>query len=179
MRLVDQVHKEVINLIRVGDLAIDATIGNGHDTLLLAKSGAQVIGFDIQDLAIQNTKNRLINAGLLDKVSLHKVDHSQMQQSIPQSWPGNLRVVMFNLGYLPGGDKTVITRPNSTLAALNSAYNLLAMEGYLSIVLYPDHEGGNDEATAVKSWIAKLNKTIQHLRPSPTRGPEWFLLQKN
>lgn len=180
MRLVEEVHKEVIKLIKKGDFAIDATLGNGHDTLFLAQCGAVVIGFDIQDLAIENTRHRLSKECELDlsQITLNKTGHEQMLERVPKDWIGNVRIVMFNLGYLPGGDKTLITHPKTTLQAMESAYSLLAKGGYLSIVLYPDHEGGNDEASVVKTWISNNGRITKHLRPGSDRGPEWYLIQK-
>lgn len=179
MRLVQEVHKEVVKIVKPGDFAIDATLGNGHDTLLLASCGAHVIGFDIQDLAIENTRLGLLkqSKSFVDHVTLHKEGHERMLQVVPGDWIGKVSMIMFNLGYLPGGDKTLITRPETTLQALEAAYSLLAKDGYLSIVLYPDHPGGNDEASAVKAWIANNGHTINHLRPAAHRGPEWFLIQ--
>lgn len=181
MRLVEEVHQEIIKLVKIGDFAIDATIGNGHDTLLLAECGAVVIGFDIQDLAIENAQLRLLEeCGLaaLGQVTFHKLGHERMLEKVPKDWIGNVRIVMFNLGYLPGGDKTLITRPETTLQALQAAHSLLAKCGYLSIVLYPDHQGGNDEASAVKTWIAGGGLVVRYLRPGVSRGPEWYLIQK-
>lgn len=180
MRLVEQVHEEIIKLIKPGDFAIDATVGNGHDTLFLAACEATVIGFDIQDLAIENTKRRLLEAKYLNQVTLHKKGHEQMLENIPDTWIGNVHMIMFNLGYLPGGDKALITQPNTTLQALEVAYTILKKNGYLSLVLYPDHEGGSDEASQVKTWITNnAVSIIQHLRSAADRGPEWFLVQNN
>ena len=181
MRLVEEVHKEISKFVRSGDFAIDATLGNGYDTLLLAKCGAKVIGFDIQGLAIENTRDRLLEEGclVLDQVTLYKEGHERMLEKVPKDWIGKVRIVMFNLGYLPGGDKSVITRRTTTIQALESAYRLLGDGGYLSIVLYPDHEGGEDEASGVKTWIAKMGNVIKYLRPGVNRGPEWYLIQKS
>lgn len=180
MRLVEEVHQEISKLVRSGDFAIDATLGNGYDTLLLAKCGAKVIGFDIQNLAIENTRDRLLEEGclVLDEVMLYQEGHERMLEMVPEDWIGKVRIVMFNLGYLPGGDKSVITRRATTLQALESAYWLLDDSGYLSLVLYPDHEGGEDEASAVKAWIANNGRITKHLCPGVDRGPEWYLIQK-
>lgn len=180
MRLVEEVHQEIGRLVNSGDFAIDATLGNGHDTLLLAKCGARVIGFDIQDLAIENTRQRLLEEGglALDKVTLYKEGHERMLERVPKEWIGNVCIVMFNLGYLPGGDKRITTRPETTHQALESAYSLLTEGGYLSLVLYPDHEGGNDEASVVKTWIVNVGHTIKYLRPGVNCGPEWYLIRK-
>ncbi len=179
MRLVEQIHKEIVKLIKPGDFAIDATTGNGHDTLFLAACGATVVGFDIQNLAIENTRRRLLEANYLNQVTLHEKGHEQMLEHIPNTWIGNVCMVMFNLGYLPGGDKKLTTRSDTTLQALEATYSILKKGGYLSLVLYPDHEGGSGETNTVKEWITDSELSImQHIRPAAHQGPEWFLVQK-
>lgn len=178
MRLVEEVHEGVGKVVEAGDLAIDATIGNGYDTEFLVKLGAQVIGFDIQREAILNTEKRLKEGGNLEKVRLYQEGHERMVEFVPKDWVENVQVVMFNLGYLPGGDKGCITRAETTLKGLESAYYLLKEGGYLSVMLYPDHEGGADEARAVKAWILGIEGEVRHVRPG-TRGPEWYWVRKS
>lgn len=138
-------------------LAIDATAGNGHDTVFLAGlvgPAGRVVGFDLQAAAIESAQNRLRHAGLLERVSLHTVGHENMEDLIGP--PENLRpvtAVMFNLGYLPGGDKRLTTRTETTLHALEAAARLLAPGGVLSVVGYTGHPGGGAETAAVQGWL--------------------------
>lgn len=145
-------HQLVSNAVEEGDTVVDATIGNGHDTVFLADlvgSFGKVIGFDIQAQAIEQTRNRL---GGGENVTLHLDSHGDMESYL------NIEVnaVMFNLGYLPGGDQKIITVPASTLSALKTAAEHLAINGVITIVAYIGHEGGSDEASKVDQWAETL-----------------------
>lgn len=141
--------------------AIDATAGTGVDTLMLAKAAGrrgQVFSFDIQQDALDRTQERLDkeDQAKLASVQLILDSHATMSQYIPEAQHGKIQVIMFNLGYLPTGDLSIITEPESTLTALNSAFGLLAIRGILTIVLYPGHAGGAEEAEAVQAWASTL-----------------------
>lgn len=142
--------------LRPGDRALDATCGNGLDTLLLAQlcgEEGRVWGFDLQHAAIAATRELLEREGRLSSVQLIEGDHARLAEFVP----AGLKAVVFNLGYLPGGDSSLITSPASTLAALARAASLLAPEGILTIALYTGHEGGPEEALAVERWAAELS----------------------
>jgi SAM-dependent methyltransferase len=141
--------------------AIDATAGTGVDTLMLAKAAGrrgQVFSFDIQQDALDRTQERLDkeDQAKLASVQLILDSHATMSQYIPEAQHGKIQVIMFNLGYLPTGDLSIITEPDSTLTALASAFDLLAIRGILTIVLYPGHAGGAEEAKAVQDWASSL-----------------------
>lgn len=141
--------------------AIDATAGTGVDTLMLAKAAGrrgQVFSFDIQQDALDRTQERLDkeDQAKLASVQLILDSHATMSQYIPEAQHGKIQVIMFNLGYLPTGDLSIITEPESTLTALASAFDLLAIRGILTIVLYPGHAGGAEEAEAVQAWASSL-----------------------
>lgn len=138
--------------VQPDDRVIDATVGNGHDTLFLAAcvgTAGRVDGFDIQESAIASTKSRLDDDA---PVFLHLRGHEEMAAVVA---PG-VRAVMFNLGYFPSGDKNIITRPDTTLPALDAALALLADDGLLTVVIYPGHAGGNEEAGQVEAWVDTL-----------------------
>jgi 16S rRNA C1402 N4-methylase RsmH len=142
--------------IAAGDFAIDATAGNGHDTVFLAKAlgeSGKVLAIDIQEQAIDATQARLENEGLRDRVTLHHGCHSGLAEIAGGEKPGS---ILFNLGYLPGGDHGVITRTEKTLKALSAAVEILKPGGVLAIVCYPGHDGGDEEAVAVEKFIASL-----------------------
>jgi SAM-dependent methyltransferase len=139
-----------------GALAVDATVGNGHDTLWLAERvgpHGRVFGFDIQAHALSAAADRV--AGLR-QVALVHAGHDNMRAHLPTTAEGRVAAVMFNLGYLPGADKTVRTRVETTLAALQQALEVLTVGGMVTLVLYPGHEGGADEAEAVRGHAARL-----------------------
>jgi hypothetical protein len=148
--------------VRPGNRVVDATCGNGHDTLLLAElvgPHGKVWGFDIQQESLVATATLLEAAGCRDRVELVPAGHEQIAQYVS----GPLDAVIFNLGYLPGGDKTRVTRPRETLAALAQGAELLAPGGRICIVLYTGHPGGGEEADAVDSWAAGLSPKEYHV----------------
>jgi predicted methyltransferase len=149
--------REWIKLVlEPGDMAVDATIGNGHDTAFLAERvgpAGRVVGFDVQASALAETARRLRQAGLEDRVELVRRGHEEMAAWFAEFAPrARPRAVMFNLGYQPGADRSVITRPETTVAALNAALQWTAPGGVITVVVYPGHEGGQAEADAVLEW---------------------------
>jgi len=156
-------HTIVRDRVRPGDIAVDATMGNGHDTLFLARlvgDAGHVYAFDIQEAALANTAERLASSGLpSSRCTLLLDDHAAMAERLPASAVGEVSAVMFNLGYLPGADHTVVTRTASTLKALEAALAVLRVGGAVTVVVYPGHEGGADEAAAVEAWAAALDQS--------------------
>lgn len=144
-------------VVAAGEVVVDATAGNGHDTLFLAGCtgpGGLVYAFDIQAQALENTAARLEAAGIRDRVVLKQTGHEKMAGHVR----GPVAAVMFNLGYLPGGDHRVVTRPETTVAALEQAAGLLKPGGIITIVVYRDHAGGLEESRAVDSFSAGLEQ---------------------
>lgn len=173
-----QVHEALKRRLNNGDITIDATAGNGFDTRFLAEQvgvAGHVHAFDIQSAAIEQSRKLLHEHNLLDRVSLHRCSHESMAESVPASQHGRIAAIIFNLGYLPGGDKALTTRREQTLNALATAANLLAPGGTLSILAYPGHPGGGEECEAVREWAEQLPSRYivrMHPRPAPT-SPEW------
>ncbi|GFZ05793.1 S-adenosyl-L-methionine-dependent methyltransferases superfamily protein [Actinidia rufa] len=149
--------------IQKGDIVIDATCGNGYDTLEMVKMvsdkscGGRVFAMDVQKVALENTASLLDESLKSDErglVELFAICHSKMEQVVPSGVP--VRLVAFNLGYLPGGDKAIITRSETTLQALEAAKRLLSPGGLISIVAYVGHPGGRDEFEAVEAFASGL-----------------------
>lgn len=159
-KVLDFAHRIVGGVVRPGDLAVDATVGNGHDTRFLAEAvGAtgQVLGFDVQAAAIEATRARLRRAQLEARVRLVHAGHETLPAHLPVAGYEAVRAVMFNLGYLPGADKTCVTRPATTRSALEAALPHLAPGGVLTVVAYPGHAGGAEEAAQVEDWAQRLH----------------------
>lgn len=184
--LLQQTHALLEKQLHNGNIAIDATAGNGHDSLFLAQQIAPtglVYSFDIQAAAIQATHNRLVAANLREVALLIQHSHAQMFEFIAAEHHSKINAIMFNLGYLPRGDKTVITETNSTLLALNAAIELLAPHGILTILAYPGHQGGDRETSEVENWCQHLNPEKFSLEiklsaePKPS-APRLFIVQK-
>jgi predicted methyltransferase len=143
--------------IKPGDWAVDATVGQGFDTLWLAQMvgpTGRVFGFDVQAAAVLATTRRVTS---LSQVALFHAGHEQMAAHLPAEAKGRLAAVMFNLGFLPGTDKSVVTQAETTLAALQQSLHHLAVGGQISLVMYAGHPGGSDEAAAVHSWAERLS----------------------
>lgn len=142
-------------------IAIDATAGNGHDALFLAQHilpGGRLFIFDIQSPAIDSTKQRLLDHHIeLDAVEFFDSGHQTLSSSVPPSLHGQISAIMFNLGYLPGGDKSCITLTENTLDALQQALAVLAPDGLLTTVVYPGHDGGREEASSVETLFSQLS----------------------
>jgi predicted methyltransferase len=139
-----------------GDIALDATAGNGHDTKFLAGIvGAQgkVFSFDIQKEAINSTQKLLQEANLEENVKLIEASHAELDSYLKDE----IKAAVFNLGYLPGGNKELITKAESTIKALNKALKLLKNEGVVILVIYSGHPGGSEEREAVLDFVTDLD----------------------
>jgi len=158
--LLNTAHDLIRDILRPGDIAIDATVGNGHDTVFLAEQtgpSGQVYGFDIQQAAIDSTLEKFRAARTLTCLTLIHASHAEMSEKIPAHLHGKIKAIMFNLGYLPGGDKSIITLSDSTLAALTIAARILAVNGIITLLAYPGHPGGGQETDQVKNWCGQLD----------------------
>jgi predicted methyltransferase len=160
LRAVEFSHHLLRERLFPGDMAIDATAGNGHDTHFLAQltgPGGMVYAFDVQGEAIAATRTLLERWGVpAESWHLIQAGHETMAASIPETWHGRAGAVLFNLGYLPGSDKTVTTGAETTVAAMRAALTLLRPGGILVAVLYTGHPGGAHEAQAVHDFCAGL-----------------------
>lgn len=175
VRATEFVHLVLGQSLAPGDWAVDATVGNGHDTLFLANAvgpAGIVFGFDVQDAALAATAQR-VNG--LHQVKLFHCGHECLTERMPASAKGRVGVVMFNLGYLPGGNKEHCTQAATTLSGLEQAIAYLKTGGLITLVLYPGHASGADEASAVRSYVERLPQTyaatryfrLNSLQPAP------------
>jgi len=159
-------------------VAIDATCGNGFDTEFLARLGfSTVFGFDMQELAIAISQHRLAEAGFTDATLIHD-GHESLSQYIHE--PADC--IMFNFGYLPGGDKRVTTSTQTSLRALQSATSLLNEGGLISLMCYPGHPAGALETKAIRNWFYQLDNNWRvetHYAKSPKpSAPILYLLKR-
>lgn len=159
MRLTEIAHQHLSEHLRPGDLAIDATAGNGHDTAHLASlvgPEGHVIAIDIQETAIAATRERLRKLQYLERVKIVEGDHSQVLNSLLPAYSQQIAAIIFNLGYLPGGNKSARTHPTTTVHALTSGQKLLNPDGLLLVTAYRGHEGGQSEADTVAKWAHQI-----------------------
>lgn len=169
-------------VIQSGDTVIDATLGNGHDTCMLAElvgEGGHVIGFDIQPDAVERTRAALKEKGLLERCTLYAEGHQHIAERVTSP----VRAVVFNLGWLPGGDKSITTHWDTTRTAIAAALSLLLPGGVCTVCAYPGHAAGDEERAALMDFLAQLRpqeyNVLHHrfLNAGPG-APECFVIQR-
>lgn len=168
--------------LKNGGRALDGTAGNGRDTLFLAQlvgGNGKVWAFDIQAQALSNTAGLLRENGVEERVELIAASHADLADYVREP----LDAAMFNFGYLPGGDKTVTTKADSSVRAMQAAAALLAEGGLLTAVVYSGHLTGLAEAAAIEQWAAALPQEqyqVLHYRFTNQRNhpPQLLAIEK-
>ena len=163
-----------------GGTAVDFTMGNGHDMLWLSKAVGEdgtVFAFDIQQQALDSTE-KLLCENNISNVKLILDSHANVKNYVSEP----ICVGMFNLGYLPGGDKSITTKHESSIAAIIAGTELLAPNGALLIAVYPGHAEGTIEGNAVRELLSsydrkKLCCSEFHIVNSPS-SPFFYLVEK-
>jgi len=153
LRLSHELLKEVV---RDGDLVVDATMGCGIDTLFLAQlvgETGQVLAFDVQMKAIRQTSQRLARFGAESQVILKLEGHENVGNYLSK----NLRAAIFNLGYLPKSNRRLITKAATTTTALEAILENLVNNGRVVLVIYEGHDGGEKEKQAVLEFVKKIS----------------------
>ena len=177
-----ELHKYfILKHLKPGDVAVDFTMGNGHDTEFLSKTvGPEgfVYAFDIQEQALSSTQEHLVRAGCPDNYQLILDSHSNVKKYVDVPFKAG----MFNLGWLPGGDKSITTLRETTLPAVETAINLLAPGGGILLAVYPGHEEGRIEGEMITAYLSTLNRkqiccSKLQIVNSPT-SPFFFLIEK-
>ena len=168
--------------VKPGDTVVDATMGNGHDTCFLAElvgETGRVIAFDLQAAAVESTASRLSESGLRDRCELYCLGHEHLAEKV--SVP--VRAVVFNLGWLPGGDKRITTQWETTRAALEQALALLMPLGICTVCVYPGHEAGEYERRELTAFVSALrpqeyNVLHQKFLNAGPGAPECYVIQR-
>lgn len=146
-------HDFLAEVLDSESVAVDATMGKGNDTLFLAKRSCKVYAFDVQAEALTKTRQRL-EAEDINNVDLILDGHENLDNYVRES----LRAAIFNLGYLPSADKSIITKPHTTLQAIEKVLDRLEVGGRLAIMVYYGHEGGEMEKDAVLNFVRQLDQ---------------------
>lgn len=163
LRLTELAHHQLKKLIRAGDTVIDASAGNGHDTLFLARqvsASGKVLALDIQAQAIAATRKRLQQENI-HWVELIQANHGDLAKLVPLQQ--RVRAIVFNLGYLPGSDKRVVTQAQYTLKALQAGLDLLDAPAIISILCYRGHDGGMQEYEGINDWLSHLDTNLYRI----------------
>ena len=173
----------MIRSILEGDRVIDATMGNGKDTLFLCElvgETGHVYAFDVQAEAVERTKERVKEDGYDGRATLLLAGHETMAEHVKEP----VQAVMFNLGWLPGAEHVVTTKTETTLAAVRAACGLIAPGGIVTVCVYPGHEEGTRELSALLEYAAALDVrryNVAHHRfiNASSQTPQLILIQKN
>ena len=151
-------HRLLEEVLTPTAIAIDATAGNGHDTLFLARRVPQghVYAFDVQAQAIGQTRERLARHAPAASVTLIHDSHARLACHVAADVP--VRAAIFNLGYLPGSDKSITTQGDSTLCAIGQIQARLVPGGRIALVAYHGHAGGAQELAQLQGFLAALDQ---------------------
>lgn len=144
--------------VQPGDLCIDATMGNGNDTLLLCQltgSAGHCLAFDIQPEALENTQ-ALLSANQIPAHSYTLLQESH-ESMTAHADPESVSAIVFNLGYLPTGDHSLATKAASTIPAMEQSLSLLKKGGLMAVCIYSGGDSGFEERDAVLAWLKELN----------------------
>lgn len=155
-------HALLTDSVKYGESVIDATCGNGHDTLFLSKlvgENGKVYAFDIQKQAIESTR-RLLQANECQNAELIMDDHANISMYISDK---EIAGAIFNLGYLPKGDKTLVTKQETTIPAIENILKQLKHGGHVVLVVYHGHPGGKDEMAALLHFTKQLDQKQYHV----------------
>lgn len=166
LKQLEMAHWMLKDIIKTNDVVVDATMGNGYDTQFLAELGAKVYAFDVQEEALNATEKRLDDAGIKNQIFEKNLSNLLTEPSVNLVLSGHeklseyvkepIKAAIFNLGYLPKTDKSVVTKADTTLTALDALTNQLVVGGRIAIMIYYGHEGGMEEKDAVIKWTSSL-----------------------
>lgn len=159
LRLLDLQKQFILAHLGAGDIAVDFTMGNGHDTEFLSKTVGEkgrVYAFDIQEAAVNSTRQNLKKAECPENYTLIHDSHHNCEKYVE----GKIKAGMFNLGYLPGGDKNITTMRETTMPAIKSAISMLDRDAILCVAIYPGHEEGDLEGKMVNEYLSTLDRFV-------------------
>ena len=153
-----ELHKHfILEHLGEGDVAVDFTMGNGNDTLFLSRTVGErgrVYAFDIQDAALESTKALLESSDAPQNYTLICASHHRVREFVKEP----IKAGMFNLGYLPGSDKTVTTMRETTLPAIEAAIELMDKDAIILVAVYPGHAEGEAEGKLICEYLSSLSR---------------------
>ena len=147
----------ILSHLKEGDIAVDFTMGNGHDTEFLSKTVGEyghVFAFDIQEAALASTSDNLRKANCPDNYTLILDSHHNVKKYVDVP----IKAGMFNLGYLPGSDKKVTTMRSTTLPAIEAAIDLMDKDAIILVAVYPGHKEGEEEGKLICDYLSTLSR---------------------
>ena len=161
-------HKFIEEQVKHGDICIDATAGNGNDTEFLCRlvgTTGRVYAFDIQKEALEHTASRLRENGLEERATLLLCGHEYLNETIEKEWKKQeeqggkeeISCVLFNFGYLPGGDHTLGTKAKTSVCAIEQGLKLLKKGGMMSLCIYSGGDTGFEERDTILEYVRTLD----------------------
>lgn len=147
----------ILSHLKEGDVAVDFTMGNGHDTEFLSKTVGEfghVFAFDVQAAALESTSDNLRKANCPNNYTLILDSHHNVKKYVDVP----IKAGMFNLGYLPGSDKKVTTMRSTTLPAIQAAIELMDKDAIILIAVYPGHKEGEEEGKLICEYLSTLSR---------------------
>lgn len=174
--ILNMVKKICSENITKNDYVVDMTVGNGNDTLFLANISKKVFGFDIQDVAIDNTK-KLLRENNVYNYELFNISHEKINDVLKE-YKKNIKLILFNLGYLPCGDKSITTNHKTTLNAVKNSFSMLSSNGLILIVFYP-HPEGKTEAQVVLEYLNKNKLEYKIYKNTPNMDAPYLIVINN
>lgn len=171
--ILNMVKKICVENVTSNDYVVDMTVGNGNDTLFLANISKKVFGFDIQDIAIKNT-TKLLEENNVDNYELFNISHDKID-IVLNKYKNNIKLILFNLGYLPCGDKFITTNHETTLNAIKSSLDMLKNDGLILVVFYP-HPEGKLEAKVVLDYLNNYNLNYTIYKNTPNEDAPYLVV---
>ncbi len=183
----DLAHSYWSKIVQLGDTVIDATCGNGYDTLklcelALSSDAGKLYTFDIQSQALNSARHylqSLLSLEQFTRIEFHQCCHSQFPARL---LPESIKLIVYNLGYLPGGDKMQTTQTSTTLQSLRHAQKLLQPGGMISVTCYPGHLEGAREQEAIIHEFSQLApqewSCCHHVWLNRKQAPSLLIIQK-
>ena len=157
MNGLDVSHRIIAEHVMPGSLCIDATAGRGKDTLFLAGlagHGGHVIAMDIQEDAVRQTRELIASGGYSDCVDVYLDGHENMAR---YASPESADCIVFNFGWLPGGDHNIFTRKETSIAAMTAGLEILKPGGLMSLTVYCGRNNGYEERDAILDYLRHLD----------------------
>ena len=166
--------------LKEGDVAVDFTMGNGYDTEFLSNTvgeSGKVYAFDIQAAAVESTRARIDKVCKYQNYTLIHDSHHNVKNYVKEP----IKAGMFNLGYLPGGDKSITTMRETTMPAIAAAIDLLGPDGIINVAVYPGHAEGEAEGKMICEYLSTLSRyklcaTRINILNSPT-SPYFIMIE--
>lgn len=183
LKTATQIFKMLIEpFVFEGMVAVDCTVGNGHDTLFLAKEAGvngKVYGFDVQQSAIAATNKRLSEHDDIAPADLFHTGHENLEENVNEG----VDIVVYNLGYLPRHDKSITTMTKTTLESVKQAMRIIKPGGVVSVIAYPGHDEGANELAGLTAFLKDVDQTEFDILRSEfinqkNRPPILFLIEK-